>query len=80
MTEKRQRKKQGFRVFNTLRNLDIFGEGVDFSISGKHSVPSCAGAIMTAFVTVVSLVYAWTRFDVMLNYADTTFQVTEDFR
>ena len=73
MTEKRQPKNGGFHVFKTLRNIDIFGGGVDFSISGKQNVPSCAGAIMTVFVTIVSLVYAWTRFDVMLNYADTRF-------
>ena len=80
MTEERKRKKQSFNVLSTLRNFDIFGEDVDFLISGKRSVTSFAGAMMTIFVTVVSLVYAWTRFEVMLNYADTRFQVTEDYR
>ena len=73
MTEKEHRDKRGFNVLNSLRNLDLFGEGVGFSIAGNQSVPSCAGAIMTILITVVSLVYAWTRFEVMLNYSDTRF-------
>ena len=73
MVEKQQRKKKGFQVLSNLRNLDIFGERVEFLISGHRSVTSWAGALMTIFVTVASVVYAWTRFGVMLNYADTRF-------
>ena len=73
MTEKENRNKRGFNIFTSLRNLDIFGEGVGFSISGNQSVPSYAGAIMTILITIISLVYAWTRFEVMLNYSDTRF-------
>ena len=73
MTEKENKSTRGLNLLNSLRNLDIFGEGVGFSISGNQSVPSYAGAIMTILITVVSLVYAWTRFEVMLSHGDTRF-------
>ena len=49
-----------------------------FSIAGKSSATSCVGALMTILITVVTIVYAWTRFDVMINFQDTSFMETED--
>ena len=41
---------------------------------------SFAGAIMTILITIVTIVYAQTRFQVMMNFEDTRFQETEDYR
>ena len=65
---------------NTFRKFDIFGESVAFKIAGESSVTSCAGAIMTILITVVTLVYAQTRLQVMIDFQDTKFQETEDYR
>ena len=76
----RQSKKSSFSLLNTFRKLDIFGESVAFQIAGEASVTSCAGAIMTMLITVVTLVYAQARFQVMVDYQDTRFQETTDYR
>ena len=35
---------------------------------------------MTILISVTTLAYAVTRFDIMINYGDTRFQETEDYR
>ena len=60
-------------VANTLRKVDIFGESVAFSIGDETSVKSLLGSVMTILVTVVTLMYAWNRFTVMVGYEDTRF-------
>ena len=76
----RQKQKSSFSLSNTFRKFDIFGESVAFKIAGESSVTSCAGAIMTILITVVTLVYAQTRLQVMIDFQDTRFQETEDYR
>ena len=64
---------RGFSVVSSLQKVDMFGQGVAFSIAGSSSVTSCAGALMTILIAVTTMAYAYTRFEVMIDYADTRF-------
>ena len=55
------------------KKLDIFGKSVTFNAAGRGQVNSCLGATLTLLVTVVTIAYAWTRLNVMLNYEDTRY-------
>ena len=54
----KQAKKRSFSLTDKFRKLDIFGESVAFQIAGASSVMSCAGAIMTVLIVIVTIVYA----------------------
>ena len=41
---------------------------------------SCMGATMSLLVTFVTIAYAWTRFNVLIDFGDTKFQDREDYR
>ena len=56
--ENQGKKKRGFSFANKFRKLDIFGESVAFQIAGAGSVTSCAEAMMTLLITIVTIAYA----------------------
>ena len=41
---------------------------------------SCVGATVSILVAFVTIAYAWTRFDVLRKFGDTTYQDTLDYR
>ena len=67
-------------LMSVYRRFDIFGQGVSFNVDGKEKVNSCMGATMSLLVAVVTITYAWTRFGVLLEFGDTKFQDSEDYR
>ena len=41
---------------------------------------SCMGATLSLLITFVTIAYAWTRFNLLLEFGDTTFQETQNLR
>ena len=67
-------------LMSIYKRFDIFGQGVAFNVDGKETVNSCMGATMSLLVAFVTIAYAWTRFSVLLEFGDTKFQDSEDYR
>ena len=65
---------------SVYRRFDFFGQGVSFNVDGKETVNSCMGATMSLLVAFVTIAYAWTKFGVLVEFGDTTYQETEDYR
>ena len=69
-----------FSFLEIYKRFDIFGQGVLFNAEGKETVTSCLGATLSLLVTVITIAYAWTRLNVLLEFGDTTFQETNNYR
>ena len=67
-------------LMSAYRRFDIFGQGVAFNVAGKETVNSCMGATMSLLVAFVTIAYAWTRLNVLIEFGDTRFQEKEDYR
>ena len=74
-------KKEGGNTFgrlsSTFKRIDLFGETVEFQIDGKASYGSLMGAVLSILVLVVTLSYAFKRFNVMTTFGDTFHQITQ---
>ena len=68
------------KLLEAYKWFDIFGKGVQFNVSGNETVTSCVGATVSILVAFVTIAYAWTRFDVLMKFGDTTYQDTLDYR
>ena len=62
-----------FSFLQTYKRFDIFGKAVSFHADGKETVNSCVGASLTFLVTFVTIAYAWTRLNVLMQFGDTNF-------
>ena len=71
--------KKRFSVLNFLKSLDTFGSGVTFNIDGEETVKSYIGAFFSVALICLTLVYAFTKWQVMLNFEDTNHQETIDY-
>ena len=69
-----------FSLLEVYKKFDIFGRDVSLNVNGKVAVNSCIGATMSILVTFVTLAYAWTRFNILVQFEDTRFQETTTFR
>ena len=69
-----------FSLLEIYKKVDIFGQSVAFNANGKETVNSCVGATMSILVTFVTIAYAWTRLDVLLQFGDTRYQETLTYR
>ena len=62
-----------FSLLEVYKKFDIFGQSVAFNAGGKETVNSCIGATMSLLVTFVTIAYAWTRLDVLMQFGDTRY-------
>ena len=62
-----------FSILEIYKKVDIFGHSVSFNANGKEKVNSCIGATISILVIFVTIAYAWTRFDVLLQFGDTRY-------
>ena len=67
-------------LLELYKKFDVFGHSVSFNANGKETVNSCIGATMSIMVTFVTIAYAWTRFNILLQFGDTRYQETESYR
>ena len=63
------RKKVSIR--NLLKSFDMFGSGVIFNIDGQETVKSYIGSFISFVMISVTLAYAFTKWQVMVNFEDT---------
>ena len=63
-------------LLNFFRQVDFFGSQVGFNLNGDSQVPTTVGAIVSLFIIFITIVYANSKVQVMLDYGDTTFQDT----
>ena len=62
-----------FSLMKIYKRFDIFGQSVSFNVDGRETVTSCMGATLSLLVAFVTIAYAWTRLNVLLELGDTTF-------
>ena len=62
-----------FSLMRIYKKFDLFGKRVSFNVDGKETVTSCMGASLSFLVVFLTIAYAWTRFNVLLKFGDTTF-------
>ena len=62
------------KVFERFRKLDLFGQGVKFTVKGEETYKTCAGAILTIIIYMVVLVYGLNRFQKFYQRQDTAHQ------
>ena len=67
-------------ILEAYKWFDVFGKSVQFNVGGKETVTSYMGATMSILVAYITIAYAWTRFNILLKFGDTTYQETLDFR
>lgn len=67
-------------LIEVFKRVDIFGKSVSFNISGQAASRSFIGATITVLVTFLTIAYAWMRLKVLIDFGDTRFQETEDYR
>ena len=58
-----------------MKSLDIFGVGIGFNIAGKHKSYSYLGALLTIYVFMITGLYAFKRYTIMVNLNDTTYNI-----
>ena len=58
------------KLSKAFKSFDFFGEGISFEIEGESTHRTCLGALCSIAIIIVTLSYAASRFDVMLNYGD----------
>ena len=75
MSNEKTKKKDGARLQklgSKVKSLDIFGEGVGFSIrDGKSTHTTYFGSLMTLLLIVITGTYTFKRYNVMAEYGDT---------
>ena len=57
-----------------VKSFDFFGQSIGFEITGRGSLNSYLGALLSIIITFLTLKYAIGRFDTLLNYGDTAYQ------
>ena len=71
--------KKHFReIGEKFKSLDTLGEGINFKIDGQRTHKTYLGSIVTLLIAYISLNYLMRHFGIMLSYADTTHQQTEE--
>ena len=68
------------RVSDALLGIDNFGESINFTIKGRDTYPSFAGALITIIITFTVIGYGVQRFSVMMSREDSTYQTTTNFQ
>ena len=63
--------KKKISVLDYLKSLDMFGSGISFNIDGQDNVKSYIGSFFSVVLVCLTLVYAFTKWQVLLNYEDT---------
>ena len=76
----RQKRNTGnpknFKIGNAVKSIDLFGEGLGFTIGGSSTHKSYLGAFLTLCIIVVTLSYAIDRAQTMMAFGDTVHQGT----
>ena len=57
----------------------MFGSGVTFKIDGQETVKSYIGSFFSFVMISVTLMYAFTRWQVMIDFEDTNYSETLSF-
>ena len=71
MRSSSRKKSRSSKLGELLKSIDKFGEGVSFEIEGRATKTSYLGSLLSITLIVITLSYAWTRFEVMRSYGDT---------
>ena len=57
-----------------FKKFDLFDQRIAFKINGGEGLTSYLGASLSIMISIVTLFYAYSRFDTMLKYGDTVYQ------
>ena len=73
-------KKQTGRsmLMRTLLKIDLFAEKPEIQIDNESSYPSINGLIVSIAIIIVISSYGLDKFQIMLNYEDTSFKEVTD--
>ena len=63
-------------ITNLFKSLDMFGSSVTFNIDGQETVKSYIGSFLSFVLISVTIMYAFTRYQVMINFDDTNYSET----
>ena len=72
--------KKKLTILGTFKSVDMFAQGVKFNLDGESRLKTCMGAILSIFVIFTTLVYAYTRLTILLEFSDTTYTTIEETR
>ena len=61
------------KLSGRFKNFDMFGTEPAFSVAGSSSMNSYCGACMSILLSVVVTLFAFVRFQTMLEYGETQF-------
>ena len=64
------------KVSKRLKKIDMFGQGIKFTVKGQETYKTCSGAILTLLIYVIVLVYGSNRFQKFYQRQDTSHQQT----
>ena len=59
------------QVSKFFKKLDVFGQGIKFTVKGEESYKTCYGAILTVLIYLIVLVYGLNRFQKFYQRQDT---------
>ena len=65
------------KLGSAFKSLDLFGQGIGFTISGNDTHQTLCGAILSLMAIIVTVSYAQDRFKTMWAFGDTTYQETK---
>ena len=68
--------KSSNKLGEAIKSFDLFGEGVTFEIEGRSTKTSYLGSLISLVIIVITTSYAFTRFGIMREYNDTSYQET----
>ena len=58
--------KKKLSVIGAFKSVDMFAQGVKFNLDGENRLKTCMGAILSILVMFTTLVYAYTRFGILV--------------
>ena len=65
--------KSSNKLGEAIKSFDLFGEGVTFEIEGRSTKTSYLGSLISLVIIVITTSYAFTRFNIMREYNDTSY-------
>ena len=68
--------KSSSKLGEAIKSFDLFGEGVVFEIEGRPTKTSYLGSLISLVIIVITISYAFTRFGIMRDHSDTSYQET----
>ena len=58
-------------IKSLFKEIDNFGQGVNFTIAKKNTLNTCTGTLLTILIYTVVLVYGFTKAIKVKEYQDT---------